>query len=575
MFIGVDGNIYAYDTLSQAANASLIYDSSQFAKILELLNGQVVAVGYDSAFYITKETLSSGVLSKGTASIWNPMPGGGAGYSISQSPDGSINVVGTDGFIYTMASIGAAWVKTPTSTFISLCTTMPIANPGTLAAPPLTPSDYTVVMISGQSLCVKDIIGGAWNSAVTRVANSGSVTDITITPTGVIYGLGLDGTLWSRQNLNASWVREAGITGQFRSVSVLLDGHTLIFIGMNYMIYQGDINSLSSNVAVLYDSAGYAFLKIIQLQNGQYFAAGTDNKMYIGNGPLATGQITWAQWSNNGRVLSIAQAPDTSIVCIGTDYWPYTFPSMANPEASVRAPTEGYSVIAVMPIPPQTINGYNRKGAFIDDASRTIPNLVGNFNTISECINAAQGKGYDTIGYQDTNYCFGGNNSPYDRLGFQTNPQLNVSAYPGAWTNIVYKTDKQLVSTDDPVEGQAYVYKACQFGGSGSKMTIGQYPNLNDSVAIKSVKLGPNTKLSLFALPNFGGASNIMYGNSDAVNKDAACIDFTFSSSKVEIYPNAMPSKPANLTNAQLNTLWTQAGCKAESVAFNQTYIDD
>jgi hypothetical protein len=575
MFIGQDNFIYAYDTLGQEANASLIYNSSQFAKMIELLNGQVAAVGLDNKFYITQGTLDSGILSTGTSNIWGPMPGGGAGLSISQAPDGSINVVGTDGIIYTMATMGASWVKTPTGTFISLCTTMPIPGSGTLASPPLTPNDYTVVMISGNSLCVKDIIGGAWNSAVVRVANSGSVTDITITPTGVIYGIGMNGLVWSRQTLNSSWVNEKGIAGQFRSISVLQDGHTLILIGMNYVVYQADVNALSSGATEIYDSAGYAFLKIIQLQNGQFFAVGTNNIMYMGNGQLVTGQITWTQWSNAGRVMSIAQAPDTSLVCISPDYWPYTFIRMENPEYSVRAPTEGYSAIAIMQIPPQTINGYTRKGAFIDNANRTIPNLLGNFNTLPECINAAQAKGYNTVGFQDMNYCFGGNNSPYDSLGFQTDPQLNVSAYPGAWTNIVYKTDNQLVTTADPVEGETYVYQACQFGGSGSKMTIGQYPNLNDSVEIKSVKLGPNTKLSLFALPNFGGASNIMYGNSDVVNKDAACIDFTFSSAKVEIYPNAMPSKPINLTNAQLSTLWTQAGCKAESVAFNQTYIDD
>ena len=106
-------------------------------------------------------------------------------------------------------------------------------------------------------------------------------------------------------------------------------------------------------------------------------------------------------------------------------------------------------------------------------------------------------------------------------------------------------------------------------------MTIGQYPNLNDSVNIKSVKLGTNTKLTLFTQPNFQGTVGVFYGNSDTVNKDASCMDFTFSSAKVEKYTSAMPSKPADLTTAQLANLWTQSGCKSESMGFNSNNINN
>jgi hypothetical protein len=104
-------------------------------------------------------------------------------------------------------------------------------------------------------------------------------------------------------------------------------------------------------------------------------------------------------------------------------------------------------------------------------------------------------------------------------------------------------------------------------------MILGQYPNLNNSVNVKSLKLGPNTKLTLYSSPNFQGTSNVFLGNSDAVNNDAECINFTFSSCKIEKYPDALPSKPSNLTNTQLDNLWVQAGCKSESIGFNSENI--
>jgi hypothetical protein len=130
------------------------------------------------------------------------------------------------------------------------------------------------------------------------------------------------------------------------------------------------------------------------------------------------------------------------------------------------------------------------------------------------------------------------------------------------------KTETQMDTSTIPLEGEVFLYQNCNFGGFGSKLTTGQYANLNDIVNIKSLKLGINTKLTLFSSSNFQGNSNVFLGNSDIVNKDFSCIDVSFLSAKVEKY-NALPSVPSELTTEQINNLWTEAGCKAEAIGLN------
>ena len=443
--------------------------------------------------------------------------------------------------------------------------------PGTQTSPPLTSNDFTLIGVgTDNQLYVQDIIGGVWNTNSVLVQNSGYVIDVCVTPSGGLLGIGLDHNLWSRQNLNATWVKTQ-LEGSWNAVSVANDGHTLILVGQDTNVWTADLNSLTTP-AVSIDKDNL-LLKVIQLQNGQLYGVATNTIFYTGTYSGSTiNNISWTQLPTNyGYGKSVAQAPDSSIIVSGTNNFVYSSPTVGGAWTQV-GPSSGiccFMSVAVMQIPPQTINGYDRRGAFIDNGNRTIPNYLGTFNTLPECINSAQAQGYNTVGYQYMNQCFGGNNSAYDSLGFQKDNTMSVSAYPGAWTNMVYKTSSELVTSADPAEGEVFLYQACQFGGSGSKMTIGQYPNLNDTINIKSIKLGINTKLTLYTLPNFQGTNNVFYGNSDTVNKDSACISFGFTSAKVEKYSNAMPSKPADLTNAQLANLWTQAGCKSESIGFN------
>jgi len=541
-----------------------------FVKIIQLQNGQFYGVGTDTKFYLGNGNNYN--------ITWTLLQTNNCcGISATQLPNGSIAVIGTSNNIWTTDTIGGTWVEKPICCYYSLAT-LPSGNSnnlgagtgtgtktGTLASPPLTSNDYTIVLVgTNNQLYIQDIINNVWYPSTALVQNSGYVMDIFITSTGLILGIGLDNNLWTRNNLNTVW-NKSSLTGSWISVSLANDGNTLLLVGTNNFLWTAQLNSLTTPATQINKSQ--PLLKVIQLQNGQYYGVGTDNQFYLGSGSL--NNIVWSVLPTNpGYGKSVAQAPDGSILLVGTDNNIWRSPTVGGVWTQTDV-TCCFIGLAVMQIPPQTINSYDRRGAFIDSTNRTIPNYLGTFNTLPECINSAQGQGYNTVGYQFMNQCWAGNDSPYDTLGFQTNNLLNVSAYPGALTNIVYKTSSELVTSADPLDGEVFLYQACQFGGSGSKMTIGQYPNLNDSINIKSIKLGTNTKLTLYTLPNFQGTNNVYFGNSDSVNKDSSCIDFTFASAKVEKYPDAMPSNPADLTNSQLATLWTQVGCKAESIGFN------
>lgn len=562
---GTDNNLYSLATLQSQPVSVVPY---KIGKVVELQNGDILYIGGDNLNSLCKMNsnfdMSSFMTIDATAGITY----------VQQAVDSSIVVIMKGGTIgrKNLADISnnyMMWTDTGVCCF-SAFAILQSYGPGTMAAPPLTSNDFTLVAAgNGYQVFVQDIIGGAWNENSTEIQGSQSVIDIAVTPSGGLLGIGAgSGTenfLYMKQTLTSPWVKTQ-LVGSWNAVSVANDGHTLILVGQDTNIYMADLNILT-NPAILVDNGHYV-LKMIQLQNGQFLAVGTDTNLYIGNGTFVPYNISWSQVSTNQCCAkSIAQAPNGSILILDTNGNVQTAPSVGAPWTITKACC--FLSIAAMPMPPQTIKGYNRKGAFIDDNSRTMPNFIGNYNTLPGCISAAQGKGYNTVGYQYMTQCFAGNDSPYDRNGFQTNKSLSTSAYPGAWTNIVYKTNSELTQLSEPAEGEAYVYGACQFGGNGIKMSVGQYATLEGATEIRSIKLGKNTKVILYPQANFQGTSAVFYGYSDFINKDNSCFDFTFSSVKIEKYPDAMPKNSVNLTNAQLVNLWKQAGCNAESSLIN------
>ncbi len=502
---------------------------------------------------------------------------------VQQGPDGTIyGLLNGNTFakkkLSDLTNESVPWTNTNVCCFTSFSITQTPSqrSPGTLASPALTANDFTLIGVGyANQVYIQDVIGGIWYPNSLALANSQSVTDICGTPSGGMYGIGQNNGVYFKQNLNSAWVFLSAIDGVWVTVSMMNDGHTLLLVGKDSLVYTYDTaNNNGGKPAQKMGQDGGVF-KIIQLQDNSYLlvGGGGSDTLYTTSNPANGWQL--ASKSDVG-ITSIAQTPNGSIIGLMGKAGGGVYTKGADWNTWTKTLACCFSAISVLPIPPQTINGYDRKGAFIDSSARTIPNSLGTTNTLSECINVAQEKGYNTAGFQYMNQCFGGNNPAYDSLGFQTNNTLNVSAYPGSFTNIVYKTSAELVTASDPVEGEVFLYETCQFGGSGSKLSVGQYPDFGEALQLRSIKLGPNTKLTFYPQANFGGGANLtLYGYSDAVNKDYNCatLGVGFTSGKVEKYPNALPSEPANLTNAQLATLWTNAGCKSESIGFSQKAI--
>lgn len=91
------------------------------------------------------------------------------------------------------------------------------------------------------------------------------------------------------------------------------------------------------------------------------------------------------------------------------------------------------------------INGYNYIGCYLDSKDRALKNNIGK-GLITDCIDLAKKKGYDTVGIQYgnqyENYCWAGDNNKdnnnYFKYGIQTDISKCNIEKPGEWTNIIY-----------------------------------------------------------------------------------------------------------------------------------------
>ncbi|AYV80019.1 MAG: hypothetical protein Gaeavirus5_16 [Gaeavirus sp.] len=447
--------------------------------------------------------------------------------------------------------------------------------PGTSMQPPITTNDYMIIGVgTDNTMYVREVINNVWGNPV-QIASSGNIIDITRMVGGGYVGIATNNNLFTKAAIGASWVSIGG--GTVKNISQINNGQ---YIGTDLDGYLYKIPGLQLNASgqqTLKWSDGFigksscCVTKVIQAINGVFVAVGTDNNIYSNQSQPSN----WVQVQNSGPnvpMKAIDQAPNGTFIGVGTDGNLYQQQALGAPWVYKAAgPLISLCIAA---LPSQIISGYERCGAFIDGPQRAITNVLGNFPTIHQCISAAKTKGYNTIGYQYFGQCFADNNPAYDQFGAQTNTSAAVTVYPGSWTNIVYKTDSTLVqSNTDPTQGQAFLFQSCQFGGYSKQLATGQYPNITDFTETKSIKVGPNTQVVLYTKPNYLGGSMTITGYSDSVNNIFACGQFIFASAQVTILTNAMPSKPSDLTETQLQTLWQQAGCVPNGTGFNQTNI--
>jgi hypothetical protein len=222
-------------------------------------------------------------------------------------------------------------------------------------------------------------------------------------------------------------------------------------------------------------------------------------------------------------------------------------------------PSNSKETFAAAPTPPSSISGYNYKGCYKDSTTRALKNQIGSGN-ITDCVNLASSKGYDTVGIQYTNQCWAGNNGTdgnnYSEYGVQTNTaDCNINA-AGAYTNMVYQ--KPTIPTP-PSNISGYNYLGCYKDSTtrAIKNQIGS-GNITDCVNLAKSK-GYNTAAIQYTNQCFAGNNGVDGNNYDAygVQTDTSyCnIDAAGPYTNMVYQINMQSQKPAAklLVNQKLN----------------------
>jgi len=462
----------------------------------------------------------------------------------------------------------------------------------------ITNNDFIVVGIGSDNTLYAKSFNNASNSSNTwiHLPNSGFIYDICFSNSYFFVAVGINGFIWTKSDFNSpwikvnsqpnkqlypSWTQEAGLGDNnwkfnFNSIFQLNNGSFYATDGFGNGYTNTNLQTgtwiIQNNAMINPPGQNWpnSYLQLIQGPNNIYysiFGIPPNSNLYSSND-----LIHWQGPIQNTKTISrISVAPNGIFFGIFNNNIYYTN-NLGN-QWTLFDNSQHISSVCIVPLKP-TIGNYTRIGAFNENTPRTLPNLIGNFNSIVDCVNAAQSQGYNTVGYQFMTQCWAGNDVEYDKYGPQSNLSNSIDYFPGGWTNIVYKTTDQLITTQEPEQGEVFIYEKCQFLGSGSKMIIGNYPDFESSIPVLSLKVGIYTNVELFELPNYQGNNLLITGYSDIVNKIHNCLinsNNTFSSAKVTPNNKALPSKPINLTKQQLTDMWISVGCNPESSIINNS----
>ena len=153
----------------------------------------------------------------------------------------------------------------------------------------------------------------------------------------MILGIGTDSKLWTRDNLNASWVKAPDKGGQVKSISITKDG-TIIGIGMDYKLYLRE--HIDATWVKAPDKGGQ--VKSITIMNdGVILCVGMNNKLYS----RADLDASWVKAPDYGQVKSITIMKDGVILGIGMGNKLYTRTNLG--ARWVKAPDYGQAVLGI------------------------------------------------------------------------------------------------------------------------------------------------------------------------------------------------------------------------------------
>jgi hypothetical protein len=186
-------------------------------------------------------------------------------------------------------------------------------------------------------------------SSETRTMTPAPITPTPVAPAPkpVIYGIGLDSKIYSRQTLDSPWQLTGDGTCCVKDVFVMNDGKFL-GIGKDNSLYTRD--SLGSAPWIGPISQSCCVHSVVQMKNGKILAVGMDNILYTRD----TLTSSWVPVPNSCCVKGVYEMPNNKIMGIGMDGTLFTKDTLTSPW--VQVPNSG-TVIDVKVLSDGTIIG--------------------------------------------------------------------------------------------------------------------------------------------------------------------------------------------------------------------------
>ncbi len=208
-------------------------------------------------------------------------------------------------------------------------------------------SDGIILAIGmDNKLYTRNNLNSSWVKAPDK---GGSVKGIAIMPNETILAIGMDNKLYTRKDLNSSWVKAPDKGGQVQAIAIMHDD-SILAIGMDNKLYTRA--NLNTGWVKAPDKGGKV-QAITVMNDGTILAVGMDRKLYT----RANLNDSWVKAPDkSGLVTGITIMQDGTILAIGTDHKLYT---RANLNSSwKKAPDKNGQVQGVCLMPSVTTPFY-------------------------------------------------------------------------------------------------------------------------------------------------------------------------------------------------------------------------
>ena len=134
---------------------------------------------------------------------------------------------------------------------------------------------------------------------------------VAITEAGSILGVGMNNKLYSRDHIDANWIKSPNDHGEVQSIAIMSNGTTILGVGMDHKLYtRTDINASW----VKAPDRGGMVKSVAVTEDDVSIGVGMDNKLYTRENLYASwvkapdyGQVTDITILKNGAILGIGE----------------------------------------------------------------------------------------------------------------------------------------------------------------------------------------------------------------------------------------------------------------------------